>query len=173
MREYLHRAYFWLAAVGLTLTLGLIISAQTPTPAPAAKGNATVAMAKGTFDVKVVPLTADAIATEAGLAVYSIDKLWHGDIEGTSKGQMTATQSGEDAGLYIALEKVTATLGGRHGTLVFEHRGYMAKGVQDLSIKVVPGSGTGDLAGISGTLDIKIEDKKHFYEFDYTLPAKP
>jgi hypothetical protein len=121
----------------------------------------------------MAPLTADAIATEAGLASYSIDKTWQGDIEGTSKGQMTATQLEGEAGLYIALEKVTATIAGCHGTFVFEHRGYMAKGVPDLTVKVAPGSGAGELAGISGKLDIKIEGGKHFYEFEYSLPAKP
>jgi hypothetical protein len=153
--------------------LGSLISAQTPKTATAAKGTATVTLAKGTFDVKMAPLTADAIAAEAGLAAYTIDKVWHGDIEGTSKGQMTATQLEGEAGLYIALEKVTATIGGRRGTFVFEHRGYMAKGVQELSIRIVPGSGTGELAGISGKLEVKIEDKKHFYEVEYSLPAKP
>jgi hypothetical protein len=40
-----------------------------------------------------------------------------------------------------------------------------------MSVMVVPDSATGDLAGLTGTMTIKIEEGKHFYEFDYTLPA--
>lgn len=160
-------------ALALTFILGTMIAARTPKPAAAVKRTVKVTMAKGTFEVKMTPLAADATATEAGLGSYSIEKVWHGDIDGTSKAQMLATQFEDEGQLYIALEKVTATIGGRKGTFVFEHRGYMKKGVPNLSVKVVPGSGTGELAGIVGKLDIKIEGGKHFYEFEYSLPAKP
>ncbi len=170
MKKYLHRSFLGLAAAALTLSWGMSISAQSAKPA-AAKETVKVIMAKGTFDVKMTPIAPDAIATEAGLAGYSIDKTWHGDIDGTSKAQMLATQLAGEAGLYIALEKVTATIAGRKGTFMFEHRGYMVNNVPDLSVKVVPGSGTGELTGISGKLDIKIEGGKHFYEFEYSLPA--
>lgn len=160
------------AVLALTFILGTMIAAQTPKPVAAAMGTAKVTMAKGTFEVKMTPLAADAIATEASLGSYSIEKVWHGDIEGTSKAQMLATQFDDQGQLYIALEKVTATIGGRKGTFVFEHRGYMKKDIPDLSIRVVPGSGTGELVGITGKLDIKIEGGKHFYEFEYSLPPK-
>lgn len=151
---------------------GTLSTAQNTKPSSVAGGAGKVTKAKGTFDVKMTPLTAYEIATEAGLGSYAIDKVWHGDIDGTSKGQMMATQLAGDAGLYVALEKVTAKIGGRHGTFVFEHRGYMVNNVPELSVKVAPGSGTEELVGISGKLDIKIEGGKHFYEFEYTIPAK-
>ena len=48
----------------------------------------------------------------------------------------------------------------------------MNRGAPSLTVTVVPDSGTGELAGISGTFLIKIEDGKHHYEFDYALPGQ-
>ena len=45
----------------------------------------------------------------------------------------------------------------------------MTRGAPDLTVTVVPDSGTGELAGIAGTLMIIMEDRKHLYEFEYTL----
>jgi hypothetical protein len=173
MTNFFRQSDFWLVSASLMLLCNAAVFAQAVKTSGQTKGATKVAMAKGTFDVKVAPLTADAIATEAGLAVYSIDKQWQGDIDGTSKGQMTAAQADADSGIYVALEKVTATLGGKKGSFLLVHRGYMSKGVQELSIAVVPNSGTGELAGIAGKVDINIDGGKHFYEFAYTLPIKP
>jgi hypothetical protein len=57
----------------------------------------------------------------------------------------------------------------RKGTFCLQHMGVMNRGAQSLTVTVVPDSGTGELTGISGTLTIKIEGAKHFYEFDYKL----
>jgi hypothetical protein len=76
----------------------------------------------------------------------------------------------KESGAYVAIERVRGTLGGRTGTFAVHHRGVMTRGAQQLVITVVPDSGTGDLAGIAGTMTIDIKDGKHFYTFDYTLP---
>jgi Protein of unknown function (DUF3224) len=129
----------------------------------------------GSFEVKIEPQNADnAPARESGLGRMSIDKQFHGDLEATSKGEMLSFMN-RDAGSggYVALERVTGTLGGRSGSFVLEHNATMDHGAPMLNIIVVPGSGTGELAGISGTMKIRIESGKHFYDFDYTLPAAP
>ena len=72
---------------------------------------------------------------------------------------------------YVALERVTGTLQGRSGSFVLQHSGTMAHGELQLSITVVPDSGTGQLTGIAGKMNIIIAAGKHSYEFDYTLPA--
>ena len=60
---------------------------------------------------------------------------------------------------------------GRRGTFVLQHTGTMTQGAPQLIITVVPDSGTGQLAGISGKMAIKIaEGGKHSYDFEYTLP---
>lgn len=126
--------------------------------------------AKGTFEVKLLPL-ADEKAEAAGLGRMSIDKQFHGDLEGTSQGQMmSAMSSVKGSAGYVAMEKVSGTLTGRKGTFVLQHSGTMNRGAQSLLVSVVPDSGTDELTGLSGTLKIIIADGKHSYEFEYSLP---
>ena len=127
--------------------------------------------ASGTFDVKLTPLT-DEAGTDSGFGRMSIDKQFHGDLEGTSKGFMLASSATivKGSGGYVAMERVTGTLKGRTGTFVLQHSGTMTRGTPQLSVTVVPDSGTGQLEGITGMLTIKIDAGKHSYEFDYTLP---
>ena len=124
--------------------------------------------AAGTFDVKLVPQT-DA---DSAVGRMTIDKVFHGDIEGTSKGMMLASMSPSQptSGAYVALERITGTVHGRKGTFALHHVGVMDRGAQSLTVLVVPDSGTDELVGITGTLKIIIDGKKHSYEFDYTLP---
>ena len=72
---------------------------------------------------------------------------------------------------YVAIEHVTGTLHGRSGSFALQHSGTMTRGTPSLSITVVPDSGTGQLGGLAGTMNIVVADGKHTYEFDYTLPA--
>jgi hypothetical protein len=127
--------------------------------------------ASGTFEVKLVPQAADDKAEEATLARMTIDKQFHGDLEATSKGQMlSAGTAVKGSAGYVAIEKVSGTLHGRSGSFVLQHSGTMTRGVPQLSVTVVPDSGTGQLVGITGQMAIKIADGKHSYEFEYTLP---
>jgi Protein of unknown function (DUF3224) len=130
--------------------------------------------ASGTFDVKLTPQAGEDGA-DAGLGRMSIDKQFHGDLEGTSKGFMLSSAATvvKGSGGYVAMERVTGTLKGRAGTFVLQHSGTMTRGTPQLSVTVVPDSGTGQLTGLSGTLTIKIDQGKHSYEFDYTLPEAP
>jgi len=124
--------------------------------------------ASGTFEVKLTSL-----ATDDTLGRMSIDKQLHGDLEGTSKGEMlTAGTSIKSSAGYVAIERVSGTLNGRRGTFVLQHSGTMTRGVPQLTITVVPDSGTGRLVGLAGTMMIKIADGKHSYEFEYTF-AEP
>jgi Protein of unknown function (DUF3224) len=127
--------------------------------------------ASGAFDVTLTPQTVDSHEAEgANLGRMSIDKQFHGDLEGASKGEMLSTMSAVagSAG-YVAMERVTGTLHGQRGTFVLQHTGTMTRGVPQLSVTVVPDSGTDGLLGISGAMTITIDGKKHFYEFEYTL----
>jgi Protein of unknown function (DUF3224) len=125
--------------------------------------------AKGEFEVKLAPVS----SADEPVMRMSIDKQFHGDLEASSIGQMMAGGTEADgARVYVALETVTGILGGKSGSFILAHRGTMTKTVQELSVIVVPDSGTGELKGISGTLDIQITDGKHFYTMDYMLPAE-
>jgi hypothetical protein len=126
--------------------------------------------ANGAFDVKLSVQKDDAIG-DPTIGRMSIDKQLHGDLEATSKGQMlsTITEVKGSAG-YVAIERVTGTLNGRTGSFSLQHNATMNRGVPELNVIVIPDSGTGQLAGITGKMNIIITDGKHSYEFEYTLP---
>jgi hypothetical protein len=127
--------------------------------------------AKGPFEVKISPQASPDLP-QGVISRMSIDKTFHGDLEGTSKGEMLAAGSGAkgSSGGYVALEQVTGTLGGRKGSFVLQHSATMTNGVPQLSIIVVPGSGTDQLAGLAGKMNIVISEGKHSYDFEYSLP---
>jgi uncharacterized protein DUF3224 len=123
--------------------------------------------ATGPFEVKLAPQS-DNIDPELGR--MTLDKQFHGDLEATSKGQMlTGATAVQGSGVYVAVEKVTGTLHGRRGTFLLHHTGIMHRNTPQLSVTVVPDSGTEDLTGLSGKMTINIADGKHSYAFEYNL----
>ncbi len=128
-------------------------------------------IAKGKFDVKMTPLEPGETSDGTTLGRMSIDKKFHGELDAAGKGQMLSAMTAvKGSAGYVAIEKVTGSLHGRNGTFVLQHSGTMAKGEQQLTITVVPDSGTDQLAGLSGKLNITIADGVHSYELEYSLP---
>jgi len=127
--------------------------------------------ASGPFDVKLTPqMSGD--APDPGIARMSIEKQFHGDLEAASRGEMLSfmTSVKGSAG-YVAMERVTGKLGGRSGSFVLQHTATMDRGTPHLTVTVVPDSGTQELCGLSGAMNIRIEaGGKHVYEFEYSLP---
>lgn len=146
--------------------------AQSPHPSrtPVTKETAMTRRAAGTFDVKLTPQTTDSPA-DAVPSRMLIDKRFHGDLEAGSKGEMLAAMTAvKGSAGYVAIEKVTGKLNGRSGSFVLQHYGIMERGAQQLTVTVVPDSGTGELAGLSGRMTIKIDGGKHEYVLEYALP---
>jgi hypothetical protein len=162
-----------IAAIFLCLGLAAYGYGQSQPAAQAgpAKEKVVTSHASGTFEVKLTPQK-DEGGDYAGFGRMSIDKQFHGDLEGTSKGFMLSSAATvvKGSGGYVALERVTGMLRGRTGSFVLQHSGTMTRGTPQLSVTVVSDSGTGQLEGITGTLTIKIDGGKHSYEFEYTLP---
>lgn len=128
--------------------------------------------AAGTFEVKVSPLQPYDNTPGAMVGRMSLDKQFHGDLEAISKGEMlTAGDYSKGSAGYVAIERVSGTLNGKRGTFIFQHSATMDHGAQSLSVTVVPGTGTDELVGLTGSMKISIEKGKHSYEFDYSLPA--
>ena len=129
--------------------------------------------ATGPFDLKVT--LQDDKSGDAALGRMTLDKQYHGDLEAAGKGQMlTAGTDVKGSGAYVAIERVTGTLRGRAGSFVLQHSGTMTQGVPHLTITVVPDSGTAQLAGIAGKMNIIIAaDGKHSYDFEYTIASNP
>jgi Protein of unknown function (DUF3224) len=163
----------WIALV-MWFCFGLAAHSQTASqnPGAAQKGTPVSNHARGTFEVKLTPQPA---GEDASLGRMQIDKQFSGEIEGTSKGEMlTAGTSVKGSGAYVAIERVTGTLKGRRGSFTLQHSGTMTRGAApQLTISVVPDSGTDQLTGLTGTMTINIVNGKHLYDFEYTLPEKP
>ena len=125
--------------------------------------------ASGSFDVTLTPQSPDE-GGDAVMARLLIEKQFHGELQASSRGQMLAvgTDIHGSAG-YVAMERVTGKLLDRSGSFALQHSGTMTRGVPQLEISVVPDSGTGELAGISGRMSIDIIDGKHYYGFDYSF----
>ena len=128
--------------------------------------------ASGTFEVKMTPQADDQVG-DSSVGRMALEKQFRGSLEATSKGQMLAvmTEVKGSAG-YVAMERVSGTLDGRSGSFALQHSGTMTRGEGQLTVTVVPDSGTGQLAGLSGQMSINIADGQHSYDFEYTL-AQP
>ena len=145
---------------------GYFVRLQTPSRVPdkIQKETSVTTRASGTFEVKMTPQS----PSESGISRVLIDKQFQGDFKGTSKVEMLAVSTAvQGSAGYVAMEQVSGTLNGRSGTFTLQHSGTMTRGTPQLSVIVVPDSGTGELKGISGNMAIIIADGKHSYEFEY------
>ena len=118
--------------------------------------------ATGTFDVKITPQSSDLAPEGPNLGRMSLDKQFHGDL--TAAGLAV-----KESAAYSAVERVSGTLHGKKGSFALQHTGIMDRGQPSLVITVVPDSATGDLAGLTGKMDIIIEGKQHSYVFEYEI----
>jgi hypothetical protein len=131
-----------------------------------------VSTAKGSFEIRMSAETLSETAHETGIGRMSLSKTYAGDLAGRSEGEMLGFRNlASGAGGYVAMETVRGTLDGKQGSFVLQHSSTMEGSTATQSIQVVPGSGTGELAGLSGQLVIHREDGRHEYAFDYSLPA--
>lgn len=152
----------------LLLALPLLAASATSDPAPE---EVPMQRISGAFDVKMTPNPA-ADTADSGAKHYRLDKRYHGDLDATAVGVMTAHVTGvEGSAGYVAIERVTGTLAGRSGSFVLQHSGLMDHGAKELDIRVVPDSADGELGGLRGRMQIRIETGgAHFYDFEYRLP---
>jgi hypothetical protein len=172
MGDFLRAVAILLAGLCMYSGLASFVRAEADSPdSSAAPTEEAMTRAAGTFEVKLKP---EGNPEESGLDRMSIDKQFHGDLEATSRGEMISvrTEVKGSAG-YVAIERVSGTLHGRTGTFALQHSGTMTRGAPELSVTVVPDSGTGELAGLTGRMAIIIADGKHSYEFDYRLAETP
>ena len=141
---------------------------QTQSPPKVKQEKLMTNRASGTFEVKLSPQDQGA---DIPVGRMAIDKQFQGDLVGTSKGQMLMASSGsvKDSAGYVAIEKVTGTLNGRRGSFYLQHNGVMTRGAGELRITVIPDSGTDQLVGLSGKMNIIVAEGKHSYEFEYAI----
>lgn len=157
----------WVAAALALLTgVGaLLASAQSP----ARYGPEQVA--HGRFSVELRPAGEPAESEGVTTARHTLLKRFEGGLQGHGVGEMLSARTPEPGSAgYVAIERVTGTLDGRAGSFVLQHSGTMAHGEQMLTIGVVPGSGTGALAGLEGRFTLDVQGGEHHYALAYRLP---
>jgi len=168
-------AGIWRLSAGLLVLCSSLLFSQNQGPdrSDNSKEKTLSARANGAFDVKISPLTLSEQSADPKLGRMAIEKQYHGDLEAAAKGEMLTAQSElKDSGVYVAVERVTGTLNGKRGSFAMYHSGVMNRGKPELTITVVPDSGTEELQGLTGTMNIKIDNGKHSYDFEYSLPQK-
>lgn len=159
--------------LGWVMALSLIVAGGgTGRTAEMTQSAVAARHATGEFDVKMTPVEPGADSPVGGPGRMILAKTFRGGLEGTGAGEMLAVLNAEQSGAYVAMERVNGTLDGRSGGFMLVHRGIMDQGAQDLSITIVPGSGDGDLAGISGVFHLKIGDGRHLYDLEYRLSGE-
>jgi hypothetical protein len=127
--------------------------------------------ASGSFDVKLTPQAAAPGVGDPSIGRLALEKQYHGDLEAESRGEMLGVRTDiEGSAGYVAMERVTGTLGGKRGSFTLQHSGTMTRGASSMNVTVVPDSGTGPLFGLAGVMAIIIEQGKHSYRFEFTLP---
>ena len=153
-----------MAVLGLLIALGVMVAGSV-------KAQETVVHhATGTFEVSVTPVDPEVVEAGLGLSRYTLAKTFSGGMTGSATGQMLAGGVSAEDATYIALERFVGTLDGRPGAFLLAHRGDMSPEGYTLSITVVPNSGTGALAGISGDFALTLEGGEHRYDLSYSLP---
>lgn len=122
--------------------------------------------AEGTFEVK---MTAEPPVWEGdGITMNRarFDKVFAGPLRATSVVHGVMVRTADPAvRAYVAMERIEGTLDGRRGSFLVAHH---AVGTS-FTLTIMPGSGRGELEGITGTLSIRIEAGQHFYSVDYQL----
>ncbi len=127
--------------------------------------------ASGSFEITMTPAAPPQHEGCTAVGRMVLDKQYAGELAASGKGEMlTAVTDTPGSAAYVAIERITGSLQGKQGSFVIQHVGNMRGGEQQLSISVVADSGTGELAGITGKLSLKMVERKHFYEFEYELP---
>ena len=130
--------------------------------------------ATGTFEVTMTP-EAQGAAPEGGLptARMALSKTFSGPMTGQAIGTMLSagTPGPGKVAVYVAVDQFMGSVDGRRGGFLLLHRGTMSSTGAKLDVGIAPDTGTGELAGIAGTLAIEVKDGQHRYDLAYTLPA--
>lgn len=121
--------------------------------------------------------THDQVSPSTKMTRASVEYQYSGEMHGEGAVEYSMFYSSYDehdphkaAAEYIGLIKFTGTLNGKAGAFVVEERGAFEAATAKSSLRILPGSGTGQLVGISGTGTSVATPKSCRIEFEYRLP---
>lgn len=131
-------------------------------------------VAEGEFEISMTAATVSERGEAGGLGRHSFEKTFRGDLAAVSQGEMLSQATLETGGRsYVALERVSGTLAGRRGSFALMQSGSLDGKAQDvrMTVSIVPHSGSGGLAGLTGSMTVARRDGVHHYRLDYVLPS--
>jgi hypothetical protein len=146
------------AVINISVTLLLIVGY----PAMAIEIKEKEMTAKGRFDVELSPQKDEEVP--AGRLL--INKTYTGEMHGKGKGQMLSKRTSDESA-YSAVEEFEGTLNNKTGGFTLIHNGRMSAQSSELSVIILSGSGTGELKGIKGTMEITQDEAGHKYTLSY------
>lgn len=114
----------------------------------------TTATTKATATITVAkyePVPYEEPAAGPVLSRIHVEESFGGDIEGDGVVEFLQAAQPDGTASFVGIERVTGTIGGRSGTFLLQDAGTVAGGIVSGDWFVIPGSGTGELAGLRGT----------------------
>lgn len=124
--------------------------------------------ARASFEIQMSP--ADGVL--GGTDRFDFTKKWSGAMAGSGEGViLSAGDPGSGTAGYVAIERFDGSLDGKYGEFALQQFGTMTGGNQQLRYEIVPGSGIGELHGITGALHLEVDDAgNHDVLLRYSLP---
>lgn len=95
----------------------------------------------------------------AKLTKASVAKNYTGDVEGTSATEWLMAYHPDKSAVFVGLERIKGSVGGRHGSLVLQHVGTFEDGAAKATLTVV--SGTDELKGATGSGQLVADPSGH------------
>jgi hypothetical protein len=89
-------------------------------------------------------------AKAAKVTSAKVARTYAGDIEGTSFTEWLMTYGEDGTAVFVGIERISGRVSGKQGTFVVQHIGKYEGGAATADLQVVEGSGSDELAGISG-----------------------
>jgi hypothetical protein len=124
--------------------------------------------AVSTFEVVSWEEAAAEVAGDTTLGRATVRKVFRGDLEGHSVAFVLTCRVGETPAAYVAQERITGTLASRGGSFVVQHGSPPVGGEPGRALgTVVPGTATGDLAGLHGRIEYEHDERGARCTFDY------
>jgi len=126
--------------------------------------------ASGTIAVsKYEPANYDTTA-ETKLVLINVEESFAGDLQGAGTARFLQASRPDGSASFVGMERFVGTVGGKKGSFILEDVGTLTGDQVNGSWSIVPGSGTGELAGISGDGGFKAKLGQHAsITLDYTM----
>lgn len=105
-------------------------------------------------------------ANEATVSRGTRRRRFDGEISGEGTADILIARGSDDRLGYVATERFVGSVAGKSGTFLLQHGAAMDRGVVTPFGYIVPGTGTGELMGIRGEVQIAADTLTLTYDFE-------